>query len=230
MDITEFTLRIIVVFIPGLITQTIIENLTYAPKSDLQEVTSKSLMYGFINYYIYYLLSWIPSLDLEFRFTRTLLDTNSPISFREIFITAGIAILTGFLISYLISSGITFRTLKRLKITQISSSEDVLLTVLKDPSKEWARIRKRNENIIYEGRIKLYSSKEECNEIFLENVIAYSNDDGVRLWEVDFLYLCLDRNNLEIEFPLPIKVCKEQNDIQDGGILDESRRGQDKVR
>jgi hypothetical protein len=216
MDYTEFTLRIFIIFIPGVITQTIIENLTYAKKSDLQEFVSKSLMYGFINYYLYYLISLMPILQLGFSFTDAVLDDSSSIDFKEIFIGAGIGVLTGIILSFLINSGATTRGLSKLKLTHSVGPQDVWMTTIGSREYEWLRIRNRSENIIYEGRVKLYSELDGLLEILLLDVIAYRNSDNGKaqeLWDVESLYLCLKKENAVVEFPSPSVVVEANDDV-----------------
>jgi hypothetical protein len=182
MDITEFTVRISIIFIPGLITQTLIESLTYAKKSDIQEIISKSLMYGFVNYYIYYLLSKLSFLKLDFSFTSSVVDPESAIDFNEIFVSAGVGILLGLILSSLINSELVVKFMRLLNVTKNAGSQDVWMTVLDNPIHEWVRVRNRKDGLIYEGKVVLYSRKGGKDELFLKEVVVYSNKTGKELW------------------------------------------------
>jgi hypothetical protein len=110
MNITEFTFRLILIFIPGLISFRILHILAGREPVKLYFVLIDSLILGFLNYTVYFLLSRIHVLRLDFTLTEVLLDGSAPLGFLEILITTILSIPTGFLAAFLVDRRIIYES------------------------------------------------------------------------------------------------------------------------
>lgn len=68
MNVTEFTFRLIFLFLPGLITFIVVDVLTTHRSIPTVRIFLYSLVLGFLCYFAYYPLTLIPFLDLPFSF------------------------------------------------------------------------------------------------------------------------------------------------------------------
>ncbi len=143
MDITEFTFRLILLFIPGIIVSMIVDSLTTHKKRELYEIILGSLVFGFICYLTYYLITLIPKINLPFTFLDALIDSSTDLDFFEILITTSLSIPISLLFSYLINYKILYRFAHRMKISYKFGDIDVWSYVmnLRNPECEWVVVR-----------------------------------------------------------------------------------------
>jgi hypothetical protein len=198
MEISEFVFRIILLFIPGFIVNLVISYLTTQKDEETDEKLLKSLMFGFICYFLFYLLTLFKSFNLEFTLLKDLDGNVNEINFQAIFITSLLALPVGIFLSFLIKTRIIYELFNELGFNK-ASSQDVWLTTLDEPSIQWIRIRDIPNNLIYEGAIRLYSGDAEKIELLINDVNVYRNTDGAQLYTVPKLYLCMKKEELVIE-------------------------------
>ncbi len=65
---------------------------------------------------------------------------------------------------------------------------------------EWATVRNKKLDLMYQGRILAFSDSYKEAEILLSEVVVYKNTEPLFLYTVDMLYLTLDPSDIEIEF------------------------------
>jgi hypothetical protein len=67
---------------------------------------------------------------------------------------------------------------------------------------EWLVIRDNSTNLFYHGFVHAWSdSSDEQRELILLDISVYSNDDGIFLYQTDYLYLERPKGVLSIETP-----------------------------
>ena len=202
MQISEFTFRIILIFIPGLITFIIVDNLTVHKEIKLHRMLFNSLIFGFICYFTYYLMAIIPCFNLKFSFIEKLTDNSVTLDFKEILIATGLSLPIGFFFSFLINYKVLHRFAHRLRISNKFGDIDVWSYIMNSKMPEWVVIRDVDNDLMYEGWIRAFSDGTEENELFLRDVKVYKNSTGEELYKIPGLYLARKRENLIVEFPL----------------------------
>ena len=227
MQISEFTFRLILLFIPGIIASIIVDCLTIHKERKLYEILLNSLLFGFLCYFMYgatiYLLSLLKSLavllsqfnyELEFNFLRSLTDNSIKLNLEEIFIVTVLSIPVALLFSFLINYKILYRIAHRLKISKKYGDIDLWSYIMNMEMPEWVVVRDIENDLMYEGWIQAFSDSSEKNdELFLRDVKVYRNSSGDELYDIPALYLSRERKSLLIEFPsLKFSEFKERQD------------------
>lgn len=199
MTLSEFTLRIILIFLPGLIAYIIIEQLTVHKEIRPYRFFINSLILGFLCYLIYYPISLIS--NLEFNFIQSLLNNKASPDIKEILITILLSIPLGFIFSKLINRKILHKFAQKLKVTNKFADIDVWSLIMNSEIPEWVVIRDIENDLMYEGWVHFFSDSTERDELFLRDVKVFTNSTAQPLYEVPGLYLPRKRENLTIEFP-----------------------------
>jgi len=206
MELTEFTLRIILLFLPGIISFIIIDNLTIHKEIKVHQILIHSLLLGFLSYSFYYLTLQIINVciavDFGFAFSEILLNKDAKLDFAELAVVTGISVLVGFLFSFLINYKVLYRIAHSLKISRKFGDSDVWSYIMNSKASEWIIIRDNQLDLMYEGWIQAFSEGSEKDELFLRDVKVFVNSSGDELYEIPGLYLPRKRENLAIEFPL----------------------------
>lgn len=217
MQISEFTFRLILLFIPGIIASIIVDCLTIHKERKLYEILLHSLLFGFLCYFAYgiliYCLGLLKSLaallsqlnyKLEFNFLRSLTDNSIRLDLKEIFIVTSLSIPVALLFAFLINYKILYRIAHKLNISKKYGDIDLWSYIMnmKAPESEWVVVRDIENDLMYEGWIQAFSDSSEKNdELFLRDVKVYKNSSGEELYDVPAIYLSRERKSLLIEFP-----------------------------
>ncbi len=201
MSFSDFTLRIILIFLPGLIAYIIVEQLTEHKEVKPYRFFINSFMLGFFCYLLYYPISLAPFLKLKFSFIKSLLDSKSPLNIEEILFATLLSIPLGFLFSTFLNKKILHRIAKKLKVSKKFGDLDVWSYIMNSQAPEWVIIRDLENDLMYEGWVQAFSDSTEKDELFLRDVKVFTNKFAQELYGVPGLYLPKKRENLIIEFP-----------------------------
>lgn len=205
MELSDFTFRIILIFIPGFISFIIIDNLTNHKEYKLYKILLYSLLLGFLCYYVYYIITLIPGINFEFSFHNYLTDNKTPLNFKEILLASSLSIIIGFITSLLINRKFIFFIAHKLKISKKFGDVDLWSYVMNSNIQPWVVIRDIEHDLMYEGYIKVFSDSTDINEgyeVFLSDVKVYKNSTADELYEIPGIYLNVNRNYCTVEFPL----------------------------
>lgn len=206
MELSEFTFRIILIFVPGLISFFIIDKLTIHKEFKVHQIIINSLMLGFFCYFSYYMMLLLIKIalknDIKFSFLKVLIDKNATINFKEIAFVTILSIPIGFLFAFLLNYKVLFRVAHKLKISKKFGDLDVWSYIMNSKIPEWVVIRDIENDLMYEGWIEAFSDSTGVDELFLRDVKVYKNSTAEEYYEIPGLYLPRKRENLSIEFPL----------------------------
>jgi len=211
MTLSEFTLKLLFLFFPGIIAYLIIQNLTNPSKKSDFYFILYAFVFGVFSYLITYFFA--PLLHIDFNFIGCLFDKNCSIDTanitKTIAITTGFAILLGFVFSYLININLLFKICSFIKITNKSGNGDVWEEIYFKRNKTWVRIIDFEQDLVYEGWISRFSTGFKENEILLKEVKIYKNSTREPVYQeeegkydLDALYITRKQDNLTIEFPI----------------------------
>lgn len=229
MQLSDFTLRIILIFIPGVISFIIIDKLTTHKEPKLHQILINSFVLGFLCYCFYYLVTLLIGISLKinlrFLFFEVLTNKDTPLNFKEIILVTGLSFPMGFIFAFLINYKILHRIAHiRIKNFQISNKfgdVDVWSYIMNSKMPEWVVVRDIENDLMYEGWVEAFSDSTEKDELFLRDVKVYKNSTADELYAVPGLYLPRKRENLVMEFPLLefseyIQRSKEEEKRQNG--------------
>lgn len=225
MQITEFTVRLILILMPGIITNKIICKLTNRSEENLGMFLLSSSVFGIITYASAFLLSsFVNSLykgifygffevikendviDL-FYFLKILI--NNELEKLDCLYMIAMGIFLGFdslVISFLFSKvenhGYLSKIARKLRVTNKFSQKDVWANTFDNINENiWVRIRKFKEGVIYEGWVRKFSSTKDRKELLLEDVYIYNLKTAYIIGKAKDIYLSMKSDeDIAVEF------------------------------
>jgi len=205
MQLSEFTLRIILLFIPGITCLTIIDRLTVHKELKLHQLLINSFVLGFFCYASYYLIILIigtcSHISLQFSFFEALIDRNASLDFTEIILVIGWSVPMGFIFTFLIDRKVLHKVAHALRLSNKFGDADVWSYIMNSTMPEWVVIRDLENDLVYQGWIEAFSDSTGKDEIFIRDVMIYRNSTAEELYAIPGLYLSRKMENLIVEFP-----------------------------
>lgn len=202
MAVTEFTLRLIFLFLPGLIAFLVVEALTIHRIIPMVRVFLYSLVLACLCYLSYYPLTLIPYLNLPFSFGDSLMDGKNNLDFFEISFVTLWSIPLALFISLAFNKHWLHRAALWLGVSRKFRDADVWSLVMNKQGSEWVVVRDLEQDLIYEGWVVAFSdSTDDFDEVLLTEAKVYRNSTGEKLYEVPGVYLSTRHGNKTVEFP-----------------------------
>ncbi|WP_417900464.1 DUF6338 family protein [Bacillus haimaensis] len=210
MQFSELTVRLLLIFFPGIISAIIIDNLTIHRGRELKVFLLNAFILGLASYFILFIWisinNWIVKLrglepTWKVNFLDSLIDKTSNIDIKEVLIATMISFLLGLLISAAINYKILHRFAKKIKITKKFGQLDVWSYTFDSPDIGWVIVRDLDQDLMYQGWVEAFSDTHEINELLLRDVNVYRNSTAEELYFMQGLYITRDLNNIIIEFP-----------------------------
>lgn len=211
MDFSEFAFKLLLLFLPGIICSYIVDTFTNHKQRSQFQFTINSFVYGLISYGILWVLVSKVGHFLGVRsvgFLKYLQGDKQSISFVEIFYACICAILLGALVTYIHTHKLHFRLFRTLRITRKFGELDVWGYLMNSDDVSWITVRDLDHNLMYDGWIQAFSDNSQEAEVLLGNVQVYKNDTGILLYEINSLYLSLDKSKIIIE----VRKTENEND------------------
>ena len=207
MEISEFTIRVILLFLPGIISFLIIEKLTVMKERGPFYFVIYTFILGFFSYFTFAIVLWLintlPSVsrDTSVKFLKALLNSKEEIEITEVVWVSVLSIMNGFILSFIINRKYFHRLAQKMNITSKFGELDVWAYIFNSPDDtEWVTVRDIKNNLVYEGWVEAFSDSVKENELFIRDVIVFRNSTGERLYEIPGLYICRNRDEVTIEF------------------------------
>ena len=180
MESTELTVRLIILFIPG-----IIETFIYETLQDKEELSDRGfiinvVLSAFVMYSLTYVIFTLVGGGASF--LDALLDSSVKINITEILLASLLAIVFGFLEAPVLKTTARLILKKVEKDRKMRASVwDVMLDDVGDNDGK-IRIILNDQNIVYEGSVNRYSpSLSKRREICLKDVNKYELKTGNQL-------------------------------------------------
>ena len=203
MDVSEFTFRLIFLFLPGFLSFLIVDALTIHPRIPMVRVFLYSLVLGCLCYFVHYPLTMIPFFGLcPSSFMEFLKDGKTELDPNEILLVSGLSIPLGLLTSLAINKHWLYRFAYRLRVSRKFANPDVWSLVMNEEGSEWVVIRDLEQDLIYEGWVVAFSdSTDDFDEVLLTDAQVYRNSTGEELYKVSGVYISTRHGNKVVEFP-----------------------------
>jgi len=201
MTISEFAFRLIIIFIPGIVSFFIIDRLTSQKELPLSRQSLYSLLLGFLNYEIYYLICLIQQKEVHF--FASLAGNVSKIDIAELINVTGISVIIGLATAYIINYRLIYKLAWFIKVTK-KFGDDTVWNFLMTLNWDWIVVREHEKNLMYQGWIQSYYDSETYFELFLRDVKVFDNKSGGFMYETEGMYLRWDKTSaINIEFQKP---------------------------
>ncbi|MBD3377871.1 hypothetical protein GF406_22770 [candidate division KSB1 bacterium] len=208
MAITELTLRLLLLFCPGIITKLLLEKLTEGSDKRHFYFILYSFLFGLFAYALYAMISWLINslpfwqINSHLTFLDSLLKPNSTINFNEIIWVSILAIINGYILSFIKNKKFLHKIAQSLGVTEKFAEVDVWSYILnsENDAKQWIRVRDHEKNLCYEGWIEAFSETFKENELFIRDVKVYLNNTGAHLYNVSGMYVTRPNDDITLEF------------------------------
>lgn len=216
IGISEFALRLLFLFYPGIICHLVMDGLTVHRERKPHQVFLYSFVLGVLSYLLYVIASAIFHFATQFRFGETdacvsypelpqffssLTNSKVPLDFVEILWVTVFSVALAFLLSKALNDKWLVRIGNKLALSNSIGDPNIWCFSLNAKDIQWATVRLIDQKIMYQGYIRAFSDTEETRELLLTNVIAYNEVTGKQLYTSDRIYLSMTPENIVIELP-----------------------------
>lgn len=211
MDISELTLRLLLLFVPGIICFLIVEELTTHRERKTHEVVFLILLLGTLSYLIYGGLAAVGVFVFSShrfeaaaysgpRFFESLTDPKSKLDFFEIGFVTIVSAALGIFWSFCDNRKFLYRLGTRLSITNKFGDPDVWTRTLNTENLQWCVVRDLSRQLMFQGYIVYFSDVEEVRELFLAQVQVYNEQTAELSYSAEYMYLARKRDDVTVEF------------------------------
>ncbi len=210
MQLSEFTIRILLLFLPGIVATLVIEALTPRRKDHL---IFYFILHSFVMAFVVYfsfagVLKGLHQIlpDVGFRsevwFLRVIADSKQVIDIWEVLEVSGFAVLLGVVFSFMLNRKYFNRLAQAIGVTKKFADLDVWHYIFdSSDNTEWVSVRDLKHDLVYEGWVNAFSDTVRDNELFMRDVRVFQNSTGEELYTVPGLYISRNRDDVTIEFP-----------------------------
>lgn len=200
MEISELTLKLIIILVPGALSSIIFEKLSIHKTWTPFQFVSKSILFGATSYILAQLLFNFNGEDSELNgFWDNLASEKIPFT---VVIKASIcSIILAVICIALDYYKVINKIGKCIKITSKYGEENLYTYFLNASNVQQVYIRDIENKITYHGYVDAYAETDNFVEITLYSVKVYEYITSEFMYDVDRIYLSRTKNNLIIEVP-----------------------------
>lgn len=169
MDISELTLKLILLFIPGITAILIIDLFTNHTKKDLKYFLLHSYLLSICSYLIHSIFFKKNS------FFENILKPTIKIDLTEILQVSVVGIILGIVMTYIINYKVLYHIGFKIKLSKKFGDGEVWEKVVSEGDTSWVTIRVQESGLVYLGKILDFSDSHEKRELVLTDVDVYSD-------------------------------------------------------
>ncbi|SNQ43349.1 hypothetical protein [Cellulophaga lytica] len=200
---SELTIKLIIILIPGAIATLIFGKLILHKEWSNFRFVLYSILFGIVSYLILQLIINGINLcicnDLPELTIWSNLNDASAIPYKEVGFTSMISIIIAFIASMIENRKIINRIASFFGISGKYGDENLYSMFLNSKSVEFIYLRDIKNQLTYHGWVKSFSENDNVSEIRLADVAVYNYSDSEFLYEVEEVYLSLNKQEIIIE-------------------------------
>jgi hypothetical protein len=169
MEFSQFSLRIVLLFMPGLVAFLIVDKLTAHRTFKPHSLLIYSLLLGFYSYVLYAVIVhwvWLSGQATRVWFFEAISGTLPSLDLFEIVMVTVLAVPVGFAVATIANYRLLHRLAQSVRVSRKSGDLDVWSYVLNSYRPRWVAIRDWEHDIIYEGWIEASSDSSSRDEVF----------------------------------------------------------------
>jgi len=198
MQISQLTLKLIILLIPGALASIIFEKLTVHKKWDSFKFVAHSILFGGLSYVLANFIFSICKQDIDFKsFWDNLPLPVIPTS--AVVKAIGVSILVGFISSWIDNYKIINKLGKFIQFSTKYGDENLYSYFLTSPDVSEIFLHDIQNNITYQGFVDSYSETDEIKEIVLRDVKVYEYETANLCYEINRVYLSRPKDSIIIE-------------------------------
>ncbi len=201
MELSKFTVGLIFIFLPGILSLIISERLTEHGERKGYELVAYALVLGCTAHVLYTgVQKAFPGLGWEAdRWLELMLDDEASIQSAVVAYSAGIGIVLGLALAFAANHSWLHWIARKLRVSRKFSELDVWGHLMADKEIDWVVVRDHARNLMYQGQLSVFSIKEDPRELMLRNATVFTNDSGAKLYDVKVIYLSFEKKDVSLE-------------------------------
>ena len=209
MAISELTLKLIIILIPGALGTIIVGKLTVMRDVTPFKFVLNSIIIGVSSYLLYQLMfnGYILIINLFNCQKRPYtglqiwnsLSNSKIIPYTEILLSNIFSVIVAFSASAIENFKLINKLAKKIGVSQKYGEENLFSYFLNARETHMVYIRNVKLNLTYYGYVNSYSETDTLSEIVLSNVQVFRYEDSEPLYDIDQIYLSFQKTDLIIE-------------------------------
>ena len=202
MSLSDYTIRLMLLFLPGIIAFVIVDNLTSHKKTQTHHWIIYSFLLGFMSYMCWMIfcsiMHCIFEANIQAHFLSSLTDIKESIDFYEIRNVSFIAVMEGIFLVKAKKDRWLVRLAKYFNISNKFPEIDAWENCLALYSPAWIRVRDQANDRCYQGKLVSSSDENDRDGLVLQEVSVYT-EQGQLLYTVPVVYIPRKMEDLIIE-------------------------------
>lgn len=206
-----FIYKLVIIFIPGIVGRFLLGRLLFIKENDKFYFTLTAFLFGVFSYAIFDLvilarnaLFNAPAGEAPFYVTAAIFDAAkiNPINLPILMFVTFISLLLSIAWATLEKKRCLTRMFQKIGVTNRFPESDIWNHLFNSPelyTNPWVIVRDRENDLAYQGKLKLFSDTSTVPELLLQEVIVFENSTGAQQNSVNALYLALEHGRIEIE-------------------------------
>lgn len=203
---SELTLKLIIILIPGAIATLIYGRMILHKEWSNFRFVLYSILFGVFSYLtIQTFIELINLCKADYLTDLTIWDnlaSANKIPYSEVILASIISVILALLMSVIENKKIINRFGQIVKITNKYGEENLFSRFLNSPEIEYVYLRVPETKLTYHGWVKSFSETDNVSEIRLGDVAVYTYPESELLYEIDEIYLSFQKHNIIIELAI----------------------------
>lgn len=208
MELTAITLRVVLLFFPGVLCALILHALTSHRERTTAQFLTSAFVLGVCTYLVLVgtrgACAWVARAagwrsPPEVTFFEILTNERARISWGEIGSSAVLAVLLAFALAAARNHNVLHRAAERLRISRRFGETDVWGHFMNSPEVRWISVRDLAADRVYQGWLDAFSDSGAEPQLLLRDVEVYQNSTGAKLYDRKRVYLSPNKHSVAIE-------------------------------
>lgn len=200
---SELTIKLIIILVPGAIATLIFGKLILHKEWNSFNFVLYSILFGIFSYLTlqliinginFFRINKLPELTIW-----SSLNDASFIPYKEVVFASIISIVLAFIATMIENRKVINRVARLLRISSKFGDENLFSMFLNSKDVEFVYLRDIKNQLTYHGWVKSFSENDNISEIRLCDVAVYNYSDSEFLYEVEEIYLSLNKQEVIIE-------------------------------
>jgi hypothetical protein len=200
---TELTIKLIIILLPGAISTLIYGKLILHKEWDNFKFILYSILFGIFSYFLLQIIidfinlfafSKIPDLSLWNDLT-----IANKIPYGEITFSTIVSVILSYIVSLVENEKVISRIAKHFGVSNKYGDENLYSKFLNAKEVEYVYVRSIKNELTYYGWVKSFSESDNLSEICLAEVSVYNYKDSDHLYDVSEIYLSFNKQEIIIE-------------------------------
>jgi hypothetical protein len=208
MELSVLTLRVVLLFFPGVLCALVVHALTIQRERTTPQFLTSAFVYGVSTYLLLAglrevcaggakVLGW--RVPPRITFFAALTDERARIALGEIVLSAVVAVVLAVIVSVVLNNKLLYGAAEWLGISRRFGEPDVWGYFFNSPQIRWVAVRDLATDTVYEGWVEAFSDTGAAPEVLLRDVTVKNSSTGTKLFDSKRVYLARDKASLIIE-------------------------------